>query len=108
MWNHQLLRRFAIVLGLINGSSAATTATLVLFGQEILQVDATGFGLLMSAGAAGGVLGSLAAAPFTKRLGSGSTIMFTLVSSAVTSLVIGLTSSAVVVWAMFAIMSLAV
>ncbi len=105
LWNHQLLKRFAIVLGLINASSAATTATLVLFGQEVLQVDAAGFGLLMSAGAAGGVLGSLAAAPFTKRLGSGSTIMFTLVSSAITSLVIGLTSSAVVVWVMFAIMS---
>lgn len=105
LWNHQLLRRFAIVLGLINASSSATTATLVLFGQEVLRVDASGFGLLMSAGAAGGVLGSLAASPFTKRLGSGSTIMFTLVTSAVTSLVIGLTSSAVVVWVMFAILS---
>lgn len=105
LWNHQLLRRFAIVLGLINGSSAATTATLVLFGQEVLGVDARGFGLLFSAGAAGGVLGSLAASPFTKRLGAGSTIMFTLVSSAITSLLIGLTSSAVVVWLMFAIMS---
>lgn len=105
LWKHQLLRRFAIVLGLINASSSATIATLVLFGQEILEVDASGFGLLMSAGAAGGVLGSLAAAPFTKRLGSGSTIMFTLVSSAITSVIIGLTSSAVVVWVMFAISS---
>jgi MFS family permease len=103
LWNHQLLRRFAVVLGLINGSSAATMATLVLFGQEILQVDARGFGFLMSAGAAGGVLGSLAAAQFTRRLGAGTTIMFTLVSSAVTSALIGITSSPVVVWVMFAI-----
>jgi len=102
LWRHQLLRRFAVVLGLINGSSAATFATLVLFGQEVLAVDARGFGLLMSAGAAGGVLGSLAAAPFTKRLGSGATIMFTLVSSAITTAIIGVTSSAIVVWVMFA------
>ena len=80
LWKHQLMRRFAIVLGLINASSSATIATLVLFGQEILEVDASGFGLLMSAGAAGGVLGSLVAAPFTKRLGSGSTIMFAISS----------------------------
>ena len=105
LWKHQLLRRFAIVLGLINASSSATIATLVLFGREILDVEASGFGLLMSAGAAGGVLAGLAAAPFTKRLGSGSTIMFTLVSSAITSVIIGLTSSAVVVWVMFAISS---
>lgn len=105
LWKHQLMRRFAIVLGLINASSSATIATLVLFGQEILEVDASGFGVLMSAGAAGGVLGSLAAAPFTKRLGSESTIMFTLVSSAIPSVIIGLTSSAVVVWVMFAISS---
>lgn len=106
LWNHPLLRRLAVVLGLLNAVNAASFAVIVLFGQEILRLDASQFGLLLSSGAAGGVIGSLVASRFSKRFGPGAAIQFPLISGAIASLVIGLTSSAILVWAMFALSSL--
>jgi MFS family permease len=103
LWNHRLLRTLAIVLGLLNAAGSATTATLVLFAQEVLVLDATGFGLLASAGAVGGVVGSFTASAVSKALGPGPSLASTFVVGAVTSVVIGLTSSATLVWAMFAL-----
>ena len=103
LWNHRLLRRLAIVLGIINAVNTASFAVIVLFGQEILNLNASQFGLLLSSGAAGGVLGSLVASKFSQRFGPGAAIQFGLVSGAITAAIIGWTSSAVVVWFMFAI-----
>ena len=103
LWNHRLLRTLAIALGLINAAGSASTATLVLFAQEVLQLDATGFGLLASAGAVGGVAGSFLGAAVSKALGPGPSLATTFATGAATSIVIGLTSSATLVWAMFAL-----
>lgn len=59
LWHHPLLRPMAIVLGLMNGLFTMAVATYVLFVQEILGLDAGRFGVLMTAGAIGGVLGSV-------------------------------------------------
>jgi predicted MFS family arabinose efflux permease len=106
LWRHALLRRLAVILGLLNALGAASLAVFVLFGQEILGLGASEFGLLLSAGAAGGVIGSLVASRFSSRLGSGATLQFTLITGAATSIIIGLTTSAILVWLMFAITSL--
>jgi MFS family permease len=98
-----LLRTLAIVLGLLNAAGSATTATIVLFAQEVLSLDATGFGLLASAGAVGGILGSFGASAVSKVLGPGPSLAGTFVVGIGTSIAIGLTSSAMLVWAMFAI-----
>lgn len=103
LWNHRLLRTLAIVLGLLNAAGNASTATLVLFAQEVLNLDATGFGLLASAGAVGGILGSFGASAVSKALGAGPSLATTFVVGIGTSIAIGLTSSATLVWAMFAI-----
>jgi len=103
LWNHRLLRTLAISLGLLNAAASATTATMVLFAQEILELDATGFGLLASAAAIGGVAGSFGASGLSKKIGAGPSLASTFVVGAGTSIVIGLTSSATVVWAMFAV-----
>ncbi|MGH8928705.1 MAG: MFS transporter [Acidimicrobiia bacterium] len=108
LWSHSLLRTLAIALGLANALSNMTFATLVLFAQEILGLDATGYGLLASGAAAGGVVGSLVAATISKRLGPGPSLAATFVIIAATSAVIGLTSSAVLVWGMFAIATVSV
>ena len=108
LWNHRLLRTLAIVLGLLNAAGGATTATMVLFAQEVLLLDATGFGLLASAGAVGGVVGSFSASAIGKALGTGRSLAVTMTVNTITFFVIGLTSSATLVWAMFAIESLAV
>lgn len=103
LWSHRLLRTLAIVLGLLNAAGSASFATIVLFSQEILNLDATGFGLMASAGAVGGVAGSFLAARISKSLGSGPSLASTFVIGIVTSAVIGVTSSAPLVWVMFAL-----
>ncbi len=100
LWGHRLLRTIAIVLGIMNASLMLAMATLVLFVQEVLLLDATRFGALLTAGAAGGVAGSFLAARTSKWLGPGTSLAIVLVGSTLTLGVIGFTSSWGVVWAM--------
>jgi MFS family permease len=95
----------AISLGVLNGMMALATATYVLFVQEILELDAGAFGAVLTAGAAGGLVGSLLAARVSKRIGKGTALFASILVFAATLLVTGLTSSVWVVWAMFAISS---
>ena len=103
LWNHRLLRTLAIVLGLLNAASSAAFATIVLYAQEILHLDAAGFGLMASAGAVGGVAGSFLSARISKSLGSGPTLASTFIIGGLSSAIIGFTSSAPLVWVMFAL-----
>jgi MFS family permease len=103
LWGHELFRPMAIALGVMNGVFAMAFATYVLFAQEILELDAAGFGALLTAGAAGGVLGSFLAAGVSKRIGQGASLFTTIIVGALTLLITGLTSSAWVVWAMIAV-----
>jgi MFS family permease len=105
LWNHQLFRPMAISLGVMNGTFMVANATYVLFVQEILGLDAAIFGALLTAGAAGGVVGSLAAASLSRRIGQGTSLFISILVFAATLLVTGLTSSFWVVWSMFAISS---
>jgi len=106
LWRHPLFRPMAISLGVLNAMGTLALSTFVLFVQEILELDAAGFGALMTAGAAGGVVGSMVSASVSKRIGQGPSLFLTLIGGAVTFLVLGLTSSAIVMWAMFALMTL--
>jgi MFS family permease len=101
LWQRKFLRSLAISLGVLNALGAATMATLVLFAQEILGLDATGYGVLMWAGAAGGIIGSFVADRVSVRLGKGPSLFATIIVGGLTSLAIGLTSMAAVVWVMF-------
>jgi MFS family permease len=105
LWGHDLFRPMAISLGVLNGMMALATATYVLFVQEILELDAGAFGAVLTAGAAGGLVGSLLAARVSKRIGKGTALFASILVFAATLLVTGLTSSVWVVWAMFAISS---
>lgn len=105
LWRHPLLRPMAIILGLLNGLGMVTFATLVLFAQEVLGIDAFVFAVLGMAGAVGGVLGSVTSPRISKALGSGPSLYLTLVISIVTSFVIGFASNWVLVFAMFAVFS---
>ncbi len=101
LWRHPLLRPMAIILGIVNALGMVAFATFVLFAQEVLGVNAFVFALIGTGGAIGGVLGSLAAARISERLGSGTSLAVVLAASAVTSLVIGFTSYWPVAWVMF-------
>ena len=103
LWGHDLFRPMAISLGVLNAMASLATATYVLFVQEILQLDATAFGAILTAGAVGGVVGSLLAPRVSKRIGQGASLFASILVFAATLLVTGLTSSVWVVWAMAAI-----
>ena len=105
LWHHPLLRPMAIILGMLNGLGALTGATLVLFAQESLNVDALMFAVLGMAGAVGGIAGSLTAPRISKALGSGTSLYLTLIASIVTNLVIGFATHWSLVFAMFAVFS---
>lgn len=102
LWRHPLLRPMAIILGLQNMLLMLGFSTIVLFAQEILDVSALVFALIMAAAAVGGILGSLLAPRISKAMGSGPSLAMTLLTGSVTALVIGLASIWPVVWVMFA------
>jgi MFS family permease len=102
LWRHRLLRSLAVTLGIMNGTAAATAATFVLFAQEILLLDGLGFGLLLASGSVGGLAGSLLAPNVTARLGSGPTLLMTIVVPVVGFGATAVTSDPVVVGAAFA------
>lgn len=105
LWGHPLFRPMAIALGVVNALFQVALATTVLFAQEVLGLGATEFGLLLTAGAAGGVLGTVVAAPVSKRLGQGASLFLSILTSAAALTVMGLTSSPIVVWAMLSFQS---
>ena len=100
LWGHQLFRPMAIALGVLNGTYMMALATFVLFAQEVLELDATRFGLLATGLAAGGAIGSLVAHRITARLGQGPSLFLAILSIAVSLLISGLTSLFWVFWAM--------
>jgi MFS family permease len=101
LWNHRLLRVMALILGVMNAMLSAALAIYVLFVQEVLGLSADQFGLLLTAGALGGVVGSFTASRVARALGSGTSLFVTLLGSGLTLGITGITSSALVVWAMF-------
>ncbi len=101
LWSHPLLRPMAIILGLLNGLMSVAFATMVLFAQEVLNITTTTFAILMMAGAAGGVIGSVLAPKISEKLGSGTSLFLTLLITPTTMFVIGMSTSWVLAAAMF-------
>lgn len=106
LWHHHLLRPLAITLGAINAAWALTQATYVLFAQEILGLGAAAFGLLATSWAIGGLTGSLLAPRIADRMGKGPALFTSMVVFAATALVVGLASSAVLVWVVSIVQSI--
>ena len=65
----------------------------MLFAQELLGLDARGFGLLLTASAIGGVAGAQLAPLLTRWLGAGGVLRLSIGGWGVTMVVSGLTSS---------------
>ncbi len=107
LWRHPFFRPLALVLGIQNGLMMMTLATYVLFVQEILGLQATAYGVLLTAGAFGGVAGSLLASRVVALVGKGTALFGTILTGVIAFAVTGLTSSAPLVWAMFVMMSFA-
>ena len=102
LWGHDLLRPLAVTLGLLNMIGTMSTATLVLYGQEVLDTSATEFAVLGTGGAIGGVVGGWTASSIAKRIGAGASLGVTLIGGGISTIVIGLISWWPLAWAMFA------
>jgi MFS family permease len=70
--HHQLLRSLAVVLGVINLVDAAAVAVFVLYALEVLGLSQEGYGVLLTAGGVGALVGSLAARSLSTKVGPGS------------------------------------
>ena len=108
LWRHPLIRTLAIMLGVWNLVSAATQAVFVLFALEDLGLHNVGYGLLFTAWAVGGLLGSFVATRVIKRLGHAAALMVAVAAGAVSYAGIAATSSPWVVGAFFAVEGVAV
>ncbi|MEX0285273.1 MAG: MFS transporter [Paracoccaceae bacterium] len=79
MLGHRTILQLAIMLGLMNAIALMTVTMLVLVSQELLGLSAAGHGFLLTAGAAGGVLGGLLCPRLADRLGQRQSLLVSLV-----------------------------
>lgn len=90
LWRHRLLRTLALALTLLNVTFVGWNSVLVLLALERLSVGQAGFGVLLTAHAAGAVLGSLVAARVIARLGPSRILRIALCIEAATPAVLAL------------------
>ncbi|UED87038.1 MFS transporter [Streptomyces profundus] len=86
LWRHRLLRALAIMTGVFNFATNAVFAVFVLFAvgpDSSMGLSEPAFGLLFTAAAAGGLVGSLVAERIERRIGRGRSLPLTVVSCAV-------------------------
>ncbi|MEL6607536.1 MAG: MFS transporter, partial [Pseudomonadota bacterium] len=79
-----LLRLLAIITGVWNLFDQMVVIALVLYVQEVLGLDAPGFGLILAASAVGGILAGFVAEHIIRWLGPGRTAQWALAASALT------------------------
>ena len=101
LWSRPLLRTLAIMLGIMNAAFAGLEAILVLFAQDILGLGSVGFGILLTAGAIGGLLGSFVAEPVANFLGHGRALLTAVLVEAAVLAGIALSGNPFVVGGMF-------
>ena len=95
MRRNPALLRLAIMLGAINAVSVGGLTILVLYAQEVLHLTATGYGILLSCAATGGVLGGLFAPGLARRIGMRASLILALATFVLEHLVLGLFNSVV-------------
>ncbi|MGR3501670.1 MFS transporter [Pseudaestuariivita sp.] len=94
---HPVILRLAIMLGLINALNVMGMTVLILVSQETLGLSAVGHGVLLTAGAAGGVVGGLLGPHVVKRLGGQRSLMLALLLMPLPYVVIAVADSAALV-----------
>lgn len=94
MRGHPVILRLAVMLGILNALHMAALAIMVLFAQDVLGLDAVGYGLLLSFGAFGGVAGGMIAPRLVRQLGMRRSLILSLAIFASTFLVWATTSRA--------------
>ncbi len=94
---HPVILRLAVMLGLINAMSMMTLTVLILFSQDILGLGPVGHGILLTAGAAGGVVGGVIGPKVVAHLGAQRSLWAALLLFPVPWIMISLTSNVYIV-----------
>src|SRR5204862_4587118 len=92
LFHHPVLRPIAFAIAATNFGVMAFGGILVLLAREILRAGAVGVGLIVSAAALGGLLGSFVAGRIAKRIGRGRAVVAGLAMIGLFSAAVGLTS----------------
>lgn len=92
LWTNKLMRAITISITLANFFNTVTYAVFVLFALQILDVDAFGFGLIMSAGGIGGLMATALAPRIMARLGRATMVWGGMVVTGLSALVIAASS----------------
>jgi MFS family permease len=85
LWRNRLLRALAVMVGLFNVASSATSAILVLFAvgpRSVMGLSSQLFGVLLAGTAAGSVLGSFTAELVVRRVGRARSLVISLLCGA--------------------------
>lgn len=104
---HRLLLTLALVLGVAGFAVEGIFAILVLYAQEILGLGEVGFGVLMAAYGAGGLVGGFLAEYVSRFLGVGRTIWVIFLLEAAAFAVLALTTNPWLAGAMIVLDALA-
>jgi MFS family permease len=89
---HPLLRRMVACTGLANLAGSFTGALLVLYAVRGLGLSGSVVGLVFSAGAVGGLVGAVTAAPIARLVGEGRTIPLSALACAAAGVTVPLAS----------------
>jgi MFS family permease len=103
LWRHRLLRSLAVIAGLNNFVSYAILAVLVVFAHYDLHLSKAGYGLLLGAAAAGGVIASRLGPRIARALGRERTLLVAMTAQAGSYVVIFTTSQPLLTAAMLAV-----
>ncbi|MBW3658034.1 MAG: MFS transporter, partial [Actinobacteria bacterium] len=103
LWAHRPVRTLAMLITAFNITFGAAFSVWVLYALDRLGLDAVGFGVLMSASAAGGLLGSAMFGRLERRFSYATLLRVGLVIETATHLGLALTRSPVVAGAVMAL-----
>lgn len=84
--HHHLLRSLAVVLGVINLVDAAAVAVFVLYALEVLGLSKQGYGVLLTAGGVGALVGSLAVRSLSTKVGPGTFLVIAVFAIGIATL----------------------
>jgi MFS family permease len=106
--HHRLLRTLALMVGVMNLASSAVFAIFVLYAVAPgpMGLDEVGFGVLLTAMALGSLVGSLVVERVERRLGRATILTISVLITAATLAVPGLTTNVWLVGASFAVAGL--
>ncbi len=104
LWNHPAIRTLAITIFTFNVTFGAAWSVLVLYARERLGMSAVGFGLITTAMAVGGLLGSACYGWLARRVPLGVIMRGGLIIETLTHLALALTRQvwlALIIFAIF-------